>query len=505
MINNVLLISKNQLLLEQLQSNIDPNEYALTQTSGSDIMQKCFLLSPCYIFVDLNDLSEQMIQVIKTINDLDYIPILYIGEVSSAKRMEIALEDELLLPLDAFILQSSCLLKQGIQFKRQYNKVSQAYDTMDALTTDTKSIMANYLEHNTLDPVKLYNDIINSIFMDNPLLNNKPQYVWILIKVGDNYKANLYLREKPDDNYVNISISKVPMDHSFGFDVFAENGFKINLFESHLSDIDSTSKMFPDEMLNDMAAVENFAGYGLDQMVVIGCNYEHSVSSYEASILKSATVTLDLLENIQMKLSDVEGAFNYTLDALARAAEASDDSTGQHIKRVNEYAKFIAMALGLENSFVKEIAKSAQMHDVGKIYVDNSILQKKGPLDEREFYEMQQHTLYGERIVGASDYLKMASEIALNHHEKFDGSGYPNQKKGEAIPLSARIVSLADVYDALRSSRSYKPGFTHEKACDIILNGDGRVMPEHFDPQVLAVFKKEHLSFNSIFEAHNYN
>lgn len=498
--NNMLLISKNQLLFEQLRTRIDQTQYTLTQTTVSDIMQKCFLLSPFYIFVDFDDLSEQMIQVIKTINDLDFIPVLYIGELSSTKRMEGTLENELILTVNEFILQSSLLLKQGVQFKNQYDKVSQAYDTMDALSTDTKSIMANYLDHDTLTPVKLYNDIINSIFMDNPLLNNKPQYIWILIKIENVYNANLYHREMPNDQYINTIICDVAINHSFGFDVFAENGFKVNMFESHLSDIDSTSKTFPEEMLNQMTTIENFAGYGLDQIVVIGCNYTQSVSSYEASILKSATVTLDLLENIQTKIADVEDAFSYTLDALARAAEASDDSTGQHIRRVNEYAKFMAVELGLESTFVKEIANSAQMHDVGKIYVDNTILQKKGPLDEKEFYEMKQHTIYGERIVGASDYLKMASEIALNHHEKFDGSGYPNHKVGEEIPLSARIVSLADVYDALRSSRSYKPGFTHEKAYDIITNGDGRVEPYHFDPKILEVFKKNHLVFKSIFE-----
>lgn len=497
---NLLLISKNQLLYEQLKAHIDSVKYNLTQTSTSDIMQKCFTLSPFYIIVDLNDLSAQMIQVIKTINDLVYIPVLYVGEFSLVKRFKHALEGELILSVNEFILQANNLIQQGIQFKKQYDKVSQAYDTMDALTTDTKTIMDNYLELEAMNPIKLYKDIINSVFMENPVLTNKPQYVWILIKEGEDYNAILYVREMLNHTYVHSFNYKVSVDNTFGFDVFAENGFKVNMMEDGLSDIDSNATMFPDAMLNEMTILENFAGYGMDQIVVIGCNYNESVSTYESSVLKSATVTLDLLENIQNKIFEVEGAFNYTLDALARAAEASDDSTGQHIRRVNEYSKFIATELGLEPSFIKEISNSAQMHDVGKIYVDNQILQKKGPLDDAEFFEMKQHTVYGERIVGASDYLKMASEIALNHHEKYDGSGYPNRKSGEEIPLSARIVSMADVYDALRSSRSYKPGFSHEKAYDIIVNGDGRVEPNHFDPRILEIFKVHHLIFNSIFE-----
>ena len=215
------------------------------------------------------------------------------------------------------------------------------------------------------------------------------------------------------------------------------------------------------------------------------------------------TVTLDLLENIRFQIHEVEGAFNYTLDALARAAEASDDMTGQHIRRVNEYSKFIAKKLRMGTKFTKEISNTAQMHDVGKIYVDNQILQKRGKLTDREFREMELHTVYGERIIGQSEYLQMAAEIALNHHEKMDGTGYPHGVKGDQIPLSARIVMMADIYDALRSERSYKPGFTHDQTSEIIIVGDGRVEPHHFDPEVWRVFKDNHEEFNRIFNRLN--
>ncbi len=241
----------------------------------------------------------------------------------------------------------------------------------------------------------------------------------------------------------------------------------------------------------------------MDQIIVIGCNYKEDVTSYESSVLKSMTVTLDLLENIRFQIHEVEGAFNYTLDALARAAEASDDMTGQHIRRVNEYSKFIAKKLKMDKEFVKEISNTAQMHDVGKIYVDNQILQKRGKLTDREFREMELHTIYGERIIGQSEYLQMAAEIALNHHEKMDGTGYPHGAKGEQIPLSARIVMMADIYDALRSERSYKPGFSHDQTSEIIISGDGRVEPKHFDPQVWRVFKENHDEFNRIFNRMN--
>lgn len=117
---------------------------------------------------------------------------------------------------------------------------------------------------------------------------------------------------------------------------------------------------------------------------------------------------------------------------------------------------------------------------------------------------MKEHTVIGGKILGnsKSPYLMMGAEIALNHHERWNGGGYPNDVRGEAIPLAARIMSICDVYDALRSKRPYKPAFGHLKAMAIIANGDGRTQPEHFDPVVLAAFTQNHQSFCDIFEAY---
>ncbi|GKT31973.1 HD-GYP domain-containing protein, partial [Aduncisulcus paluster] len=194
-------------------------------------------------------------------------------------------------------------------------------------------------------------------------------HVWVVHPEHTGRLVSLFSRIEDTFEYEEVYEGLLAENDVFGFDVYAENGFKMNCEEERFSDIDQNSKLFPDQMVQKLPYVSNFAGYGMDQIIVIGCNYREDVSGYESSVLKSMTVTLDLLENIRFQVHEVEGAFNYTLDALARAAEASDDMTGQHIRRVNEYSKIIAKKLGMDAEFVKEIYNTAQMHDVGKIYV----------------------------------------------------------------------------------------------------------------------------------------
>ena len=196
-----------------------------------------------------------------------------------------------------------------------------------------------------------------------------------------------------------------------------------------------------------------------------------------------------------------EEAFQISIRLLARAAELYDEDTGNHIVRVNEYSYLLAKRLGQPEAFCDEIRYSAQLHDVGKMSVDSAVLKKKGDLTPSERREMNLHPRYGHQILSQSNRLKMAADIALCHHEKWDGTGYPNGLKGEAIPLAARIVQLADVYDALRSPRPYKAGYTHEQAYKIITEGDSRIDPQaHFDPRLIELFKKWHHELDQVWD-----
>jgi len=201
-------------------------------------------------------------------------------------------------------------------------------------------------------------------------------------------------------------------------------------------------------------------------------------------------------------LSKLRHMSSEIIERLTAAAELRDEDTGQHISRIGRYAKRLSVQLGLPDDFVENISVSSAMHDVGKIGIPDSILLKPGPLTPDEFGTIKQHTIIGEKILRGSSHtmLQMGATIAATHHERWDGSGYPYGLSGNDIPMAGRIVMLTDQYDALRSSRVYKPAFDHAKTCDIILRGDGRTMPGHFDPRILAAFNDIQDDFADIFE-----
>ncbi len=175
-----------------------------------------------------------------------------------------------------------------------------------------------------------------------------------------------------------------------------------------------------------------------------------------------------------------------TVYRLARAAEYKDEDTGAHVQRMSHYSSAIARRMSLDDEFVENILWAAPMHDIGKIGIPDRVLQKPGKLDADEWEIMRQHTAIGAEILkdASADFIKLAADIAISHHEKWDGSGYPQGLKGSDIPLAGRIVALADVFDALTSERPYKAPFPLEKALAIIKEGQG----QHFDPQIADAF-----------------
>lgn len=205
---------------------------------------------------------------------------------------------------------------------------------------------------------------------------------------------------------------------------------------------------------------------------------------------------------IQKLLGDLEVAYAEALECLAVAAEFKDPETGNHIRRIGEYAQVLAAELGWSERRQRMMLLAAPMHDAGKIGTPESILLKPGKLTPEETAIMKQHPEHGYNILSHSRHPVMlcAANIARGHHERWNGGGYPRGLKGTEIPIEARITALADVFDALRSARPYKPAFDQEKTLSIMLDGDGRTDPSHFDPELLEIFRLKSDDFAAIFE-----
>ncbi|MDG6773241.1 response regulator [Thiomicrorhabdus sp. ZW0627] len=196
----------------------------------------------------------------------------------------------------------------------------------------------------------------------------------------------------------------------------------------------------------------------------------------------------ELERQVAERTKDLQRTRMQIIQKLGRAGEFKDNETGMHVMRMSHYARLIAESVfDGPNEWTDLLFQVAPMHDIGKIGIPDKLLQKNGPLDEREWTLMRKHPYFGAEIIGEheSGILAIAHEVALNHHEKWDGTGYPNRLKGEDIPLSARIVAIADVFDALTSKRPYKEAWPVVDAVELIHHQSGR----HFDPNLVTHFK----------------
>lgn len=218
---------------------------------------------------------------------------------------------------------------------------------------------------------------------------------------------------------------------------------------------------------------------------------------------------LQLEERVREQVGIITLAQVGTIFALSKLAESRDPETGAHLERVREYCKLLVVEMGksseyahlIDKDYVENLYIASPLHDIGKVGIPDHILLKPGRYTDEEFAILQKHSVLGAetlRVVNQKNennsFVRIGIEIAESHHEKWDGSGYPYGLAGSAIPLSARILALADVYDALRAKRCYKEPFSHEKTRAIILEGNGK----HFDPDVVACFLEVEQEFESV-------
>ncbi|WP_050983946.1 HD-GYP domain-containing protein [Treponema sp. JC4] len=252
---------------------------------------------------------------------------------------------------------------------------------------------------------------------------------------------------------------------------------------------------------------------GLERMKSLEIATGDEIENLYKSLTHTISQTVNYIDDVQKKGEEIAHMQNGLIYIMADLVESRDKCTGDHVRKTAEYVKLILQLLKENNLFpdmlteeyIQDVCSSAPLHDVGKIKVSDVILNKPGKLTDEEFEIMKSHTLAGKEVIESAmqlttdpGYLKEASNLATFHHEKWNGTGYPMGLKAEEIPLSARIMAVSDVFDALVSKRSYKEPFSFEKAMDIIREGAGT----HFDPIIADVFVNNAARVKKVFDDH---
>jgi putative two-component system response regulator len=304
-----------------------------------------------------------------------------------------------------------------------------------------------------------------------------------------------------------IILLDVMMPHMDGYEVCER--LKSNPETAAIPVIFLTARTAPeDETHAFRCGAVDFITKPINPDVVMSRVHAHLQAKLMADWLRDKN---DFLEHeVQRRTQELTAIQDVTIRVMSSLAETRDNETGNHIRRTQNYVKLLALKLRdrglhqdlLTDSFVESLYKSAPLHDIGKVGIPDSILLKPGPLTPEEWAIMCTHPALGKESIERAeedlglqvDFLKIAKQIAYSHHEKWDGSGYPLGLHGPEIPLPARLMALADVYDALISRRVYKPAMSHAKAVDIIQQGSG----QHFDPDIVETFLDAQAEFSEI-------
>ncbi|MBF0567091.1 MAG: response regulator, partial [Nitrospirae bacterium] len=379
---------------------------------------------------------------IKDTENLRNIPIIMLTSLQSKsdriKGIESGAEDFISKPFDKgeVIARITNLLK----VKELNDRLNAAYDNINNLTIAgehvIKTISSGTIESQNFSVMPMLDIIANQLLRKSSDIYDKPQIVIVrILDEKHGYEWHQY-----------ESVFDKLQRHPIVLDV------KLKLTDPKESKMFHCNTLMVEKMFGSLTeklkafniSVENLVCYLSNALVVIALNYGRDVSKYDAAVLETLVVQTLYMRSLSLQARETEESFVYTIHALARAAEANDEDTGNHIFRVGQYCTLLAAKLGMSEAFIKDIGIQATLHDVGKIHIHPDVLKKAGALTQEEWKIIKQHPVFGANIIGKHQRLKLARSIALSHHEKWDGSGYPDGFAGENILVAGRITAIAD-------------------------------------------------------------
>lgn len=495
----ILCVDDEPLNLSLLEAMLLPRGYDVVRASnGPDALEKIQTewTDICLLDVMMPGMDGfEVCRRIKSDEDHRNIPVVmitaYADRENHIRGTEAGAEDFIAKPFNT--AEVLARIKMLLHVKVLNDRLNSAYKNIAKLSVFGEQFIVNF-DPVAFDFMEKIDSIVHQIIRRRFDLLDSPQIV--VIGIIDQSGQCQWLRYDSLGKDVDKSIVRMDLPRRL---TFADSGESVVAFYNE-GDADLAESTLVKELKNHLIPVSNMVRYSNDTFCLLAFNYGREVTMYDVVVLKSVVMQSLFLKTLASQVSDTKSAFEYMVFALARASEANDEDTGDHILRVGEYCALLTNHLKMPEKFIEVIRIQAALHDVGKIHVSPAILKKPDKLTADEWQEMKMHTVHGAKIIGGHHRMSTAARIAVSHHERYDGTGYPYGLTGDKIPIEGRILSLADQYDALRNVRCYKPAFDHETTCNIITEGDGRTLPQHFDPQVLAAFKEIHGRFEKTFE-----
>jgi response regulator RpfG family c-di-GMP phosphodiesterase len=496
----ILCVDDEPVNLKVLSAVLSPRGYQVITTQNPEQVATIVSEQP----VDLILLDVMMPEVdgytvcrrIKDNPQTRHIPVVMITVLSSRedriKGIEAGADDFITKPFDQELVLAR--VRMLLKMKSLNDRLNHGYQNITRLTSFGEEILKDFSAKD-FRFLRVISGVVKQVLrqsgdiQDNPLIvivgtSRKKKWEWYQFESAFNelYQTRLNTRLQETLRLPEPGESRV---------LFFNEG------EAGDTELRELVRMLEAE---NLLSVRNGIGYLGPELCVFSLNYGRDVTVYDASVLKSLVMQSLFLKSLSNQILETEDALEHTVRALVRASESHDEDKDNHVIRVGAFSALLAETLGMSGNFVRAIWLQAQMHDVGMIKVPARILRKTDALTGEEMAVIHRHPLYGAEIIGSHPRFRMARNIALTHHEHFDGSGYPHKLKGEKIPLEGRIVCVADHYDSMRCAKVYKPALPHEEAVRLILEGDDSCRPEHFDPRVLKAFRHTSDRFSELFQ-----